>query len=206
MSDATPDLGPAAREVARLLPGVRAEHLAGPTPCDRYPVAALLDHLLGLSLAFTACARGEPLPDGGEAAPGGSTAERLDPRWRDRLPAALDELARAWSAPGALEGEATAGGVTLPADVMLLVALDELVLHGWDLARATGQPFRCDPASTATVLAFLTASRPDDEPAPEGLFGPVVPVPRGAPALHRALGLAGRDPWWTAPERVPRPV
>jgi hypothetical protein len=53
----TIDLGHAAREVARLSDGVTEDQLAGPTPCPDYPVAALLDHLMGLSLAFTWAAR-----------------------------------------------------------------------------------------------------------------------------------------------------
>jgi hypothetical protein len=46
----------------------------------------------------------------------------------------------------------------MPADVMGAVALDQLVLHDWDLAGATSQSFTCDPASTAAVLAFTGAS------------------------------------------------
>ncbi len=46
----------------------------------------------------------------------------------------------------------------MPAQQLGMVALDELVPHGWDLARGTGQPFNCDPDSTAAVLAFTSAS------------------------------------------------
>lgn len=59
------DLGPAAREVTRLLDGVRDDQLANPTPCPEYPVAALLDHFMGLSLAFTWAAR-KTTPPGGD--------------------------------------------------------------------------------------------------------------------------------------------
>jgi hypothetical protein len=47
------DLGPAAHEVARLLDGVDDDRLTDPTPCPDYPLGALLDHLMGLCLAFT---------------------------------------------------------------------------------------------------------------------------------------------------------
>jgi uncharacterized protein (TIGR03086 family) len=196
------DLGPAAGEVARLLDGVREDHMTAPTPCPEYPVAALLDHLMGLSLAFTWAARKTTAAEGGsdEAGRGRVSAEHLDPDWRTVLPRRLDELAEAWRDPAAWEGMTEAGGVTMPAETMGVVALDELVLHGWDLARATGQQFRCDPASTAAVLAFTTASaEPDQAAGRDGLFGPVVDVGEDAPALDRALGFAGRDPAWTAP-------
>jgi uncharacterized protein (TIGR03086 family) len=194
------DLDPAAREVARLLDGVADDRLADPTPCPAYPVGALLDHLMGLSLAFTWAARKTTATegDGDESAPGLATAEHLDSQWRTVLPRRLRELVEAWRDPTAWEGMTEAGGVRMPAEVMGVVALDELVLHGWDLARATGQRFACDPASTAAILAFTTASaEPEQAASRDGLFGPVVYVHEDAPAFDRALGFAGRDPAWT---------
>jgi uncharacterized protein (TIGR03086 family) len=130
------DLEPAAREVARLLDGVTEDRLADPTPCPHYPVAALLDHLMGLSLAFTWAARKTTATEGSseESGPGLATAAHLDPDWRTRLPERLRDLAEAWRDPAAWEGVTDAGGVRMPADLMGVVALDELVLHGWDLA------------------------------------------------------------------------
>jgi uncharacterized protein (TIGR03086 family) len=189
------DLGPATREVSRLLDGVTDDQLAAPTP-SASSVAALLDHLMGLSLAFTWAARKSPEAEAGGAP--SARAEHLAQDWRIVLPRRLDALADAWRDPAAWEGEATAGGITMPAETTGVVALDEVVLHGWDLARATGQPFRCDPVSTEAVLAFTSASaQPENAAGREGLFGPVVPVPEEAPAFDRALGFAGRDPGWT---------
>jgi uncharacterized protein (TIGR03086 family) len=196
------DLGPAAHEVSRLLDGVTDAKLADPTPCEDTPVAALLDHFMSLSMGFimsankTTAARVGNLPP----RPPRATAEHLDPGWRALLPQRLEELAAAWQAPTAWEGMTEAGGATMPADVVGAVVLDELVLHGWDLARATDQPYTCDPASAAAVLAFTTAlAQPDQAATREGLFGPVFDVPGDAPTFHRALGLAGRDPAWGPP-------
>jgi uncharacterized protein (TIGR03086 family) len=100
-------------------------------------------------------------------------------------------------APAARQVARLLDGVTQQAGV---VALDELVLHGWDLARSTGQPFTCNPANTAAVLEFTRAStQPEQAVSREGLFGPVVHVPADAPAFDRALGFAGRDPSWSPP-------
>ena len=193
------DLDPAAREVIRLLDGVTDDQLTGPTPCADTSVAALLDHLMGLSLAFTWAARKTSAAErGGGSGPPRSAAEHLDPDWRTVLPGRLRELAETWRDPAAWEGITEAGGVTMPAEIIGVVALDELVLHGWDLARATGQPFACDPASTAAVLAFTTESaQPENAANRGGVFGPAVNVPADAPAFDRALGFAGRDPGWT---------
>jgi uncharacterized protein (TIGR03086 family) len=194
------DLEPAAREVTRLLDGVSDDQLGAPTPCPESPVAGMLDHLMGLSLAFTWAARKSTAAETGgvPTGPGLARAENLDPQWRILLPQRLEALAQAWHDPAAWEGLAEAGGLTMPAEITGVVALDELVLHGWDLARATGQSFSCDPQSTAAVLAFTEASaRPEQAASRQGLFGPVVEVAADAPAFDRALGFAGRDPAWT---------
>jgi uncharacterized protein (TIGR03086 family) len=192
------DLGPAAREVARLLHGVSDDDLGRPTPCPDYPVGALLDHLMGLCLAFTWAARkAEPGDRAGvESGPGQAHRENLDPRWRLVLPQRLEQLAAAWQEPSAWEGFAEAGGVRMPGEVTGLVALDEIVLHGWDLAVATGQQYRPDPASAEAVFRFVEASaRPEQAAGREGLFGPLVPVAADAPLFDRVLGYAGRDPY-----------
>jgi len=194
------DLHLATSEVSRLLDGVREEQLAAPTPCE-YPVAALLDHFMSLSLHFTWAARKTTGAEGAASGPPPvPSAANLDPDWRSVLPKRLGELADAWRDPAAREGMTEAGGQRMPAEVIGVIALDELVMHGWDLARATGQPFRCDPASTAAVLEFTRISAlPEHAAGRKGLFGPVVAVPEDAPAFDRALGLAGRDPAWKPP-------
>jgi uncharacterized protein (TIGR03086 family) len=192
------DLAPAAHEVERLLQGVNDDRLGDPTPCTGTPVAGLLDHLMGLTLAFTWAANKQSPPGGGPPGPGPAGSENLDPDWRAQLPGRLSDLVEAWREPAAWEGMTEAGGLRMPAEVMGLVALDELVMHGWDLARATGQSFGCDTASAEAVLAFTSESaRPERADSREGLFGPVVEVPEDATTFDRALGYAGRDPQWT---------
>jgi uncharacterized protein (TIGR03086 family) len=192
------DLGPAADQVKALVAGVTDDQLPAQTPCEGTSVATMLDHFMGLTKAFHDAATKTP-PDGaGKPGPGTASKANLDSEWRRRLPEQLDALVAAWKDPAAWEGMAEAGGVTMPAEVMGLVALDELVLHGWDLARGTGQPFACDPASRQAVFEFTSrAAAPEEAAAREGLFGPVVDVPPDAPLFDRALGLSGRDPAWS---------
>jgi uncharacterized protein (TIGR03086 family) len=187
-----PDLEPAARRVAALLDGVPDPALNAPTPCDMV-LATLLDHFMGLTEGLAASARKEPT-DAPQA-----SADHLDPDWRVLLPKRLDTLVAAWREPGAGEGMTTAGGIELPATDVAAVTLDELVIHGWDLARATGQPYEPDPADVAAIMPFLEAFG-SGQGVP-GLFGPSVPVRDDAPAFDRALGLSGRDPGWRPPTR-----
>ncbi len=134
------DLEPAAQRLADLVGGVPDELLDAPTPCPAYTLGDLLDHIGGAALAFT----GAAVKDTGDATSQGPSgdASRLSDDWRTRMPRDLAALADAWRDPDAWTGMTKAGGVDLPGEVAGLVALDELVVHGWDVARATGQPYR----------------------------------------------------------------
>ncbi|MFF3016621.1 TIGR03086 family metal-binding protein [Streptomyces sp. NPDC057939] len=195
MTDMTTlDLGPQARLVARLVAGVPDARLAAPTPCPAYTVGDLLGHLAGLCVAFRDAARKDLGPTTDTAPESGVPS--LPAGWREELPEVLDELAGAWRDPAALTGMTRAGGVDLPGDIALAVAADELVVHGWDLARATGQEYAPDQAALRASHAFLSAAAEEGDRG-DGIFGPVVPVPDDAPLLDRAVGLSGRDPGWT---------
>ncbi|MFF2655072.1 TIGR03086 family metal-binding protein [Streptomyces sp. NPDC058045] len=185
------DLRPQAAEVARLARAVGEDRLTAPTCCPGMSVGTLLAHLEGLATAFRDAAHKDlgPTTD----TPPDSATPELGPDWRRTLPERLEELALAWRAPEAWTGQTRAGGVPLPGQVAGLVAADELVVHGWDLARATGQPYTPDEAALAAAHGLLAGAAEDGG----SLFGPPVPVPDGAPLLDRAIGLSGRDPHWT---------
>jgi uncharacterized protein (TIGR03086 family) len=189
------DLRPAAATMARILAGVPDGALTAATPCPDYTVAALIAHVDGFAQAFTAAARKDLGPM--TATPPGPTGD-LPEGWREDAATHLDALGEAWLAPDAWEGMTQAGGVDLPAPVAARVALDELVVHAWDLARATDQPYGADEADLAAVEATVQQFRGGNDGAVPGLFGPVVPVPADAPTLDRLLGLTGRDPGWQA--------
>jgi uncharacterized protein (TIGR03086 family) len=193
--DAQIDLEPAGRRLADLVRAVPDDALGWPTPCAAYAVADLLDHVAGLLVAFQAAARKEPI----DAAPAGD-GSRLAGDWRTRLPADAEALIDAWRDPAAWAGTTGAGGVDLPGEVAGVVALDELVLHGWDLAKAIGRPAGYDGPGLAAVLAAVGHFRCLGV---DGLFGPEVAVPARAPVFDRILGLSGRDPAWRSPRAVP---
>jgi uncharacterized protein (TIGR03086 family) len=183
-----PDLGPATERLAGIAGAIRDEHLDAPTPSD-VPVSTLLAHVTMLAEAFRAAAAKEP-----DQGPPPAEPPALPADWRSVLPARLTALAAAWREPGAGDGDTSAGGLPMPAPVAAAVALNEVVLHGWDLARAVGHDYEPGPAEVAACLTFVEpAAQPEGVP---GLFGPIVAVPDDAPAFDRLLGLAGRDPAW----------
>ena len=189
------DLEPATRMLGDLVIGVRDDQLTAPTPCHGTSVAGLLEHVDGLCSAFVGAAakqpaEGRPVPSADEV--------RLADGWRTRIPEKLAALAEAWRDESAWTGMTRAGGLDLPGKVVGVVALDEVVVHGWDIAVSSGQSFDCPEDLLAACHRFLlgTVERfPEGSP---GLFGPPVAVPDGAPLLDRVIGLAGRDPGWRA--------
>ena len=189
------DLLPAAEALAEVVTAIDDAHLDVPTPAV-LPVRALLEHVHGLAEAFRAAATKEAL--GTSVAPEFGSGDALPGNWRTEIPARLRALAHAWQNPAAWDGDTEAGGLTMPAPVTARVALDELVVHGWDLARATGQELKTYDTHLVALEEFLHDTPEEGTP---GLFGPVVPTGRSAPALHRVLGLTGRDPFWIPPTR-----
>ncbi|MCW2635016.1 MAG: hypothetical protein JWQ99_1383 [Blastococcus sp.] len=188
------DFGPQADEVKRVIAGVRDAQLTAPTPCDGLPVAALLHHLDTLTVAFRGAAGKEAQPPGPQP-----DAAHLAADWRTSIPAQLDALAAGWREPDAWEGSTDIAGMRMPGGEVGVVALNEVLVHGWDLAAATSQGYRADDASARACYEFgqgLAIHAPEMR---NGMYGPVVPVPGDAPLLDRLLGQAGRDPAWTPP-------
>ncbi|WP_215812600.1 TIGR03086 family metal-binding protein [Nocardioides sp. WV_118_6] len=186
------DFVPATATLRDLVASVTDDQLGAPTPCPDYTVGDLVEHVGGLAIAFAGAARKQPVPGAEEG--GSGDASRLEPGWRTRIDTDLADLAAAWSVPAAYEGETQAGPFLMPAPEAAAVALDEVVVHGWDLATALGRPFVVREEDVAACLAFAEPfSTPEAVAMRAPAFGPVVPVPDGAPALTRLLGLLGRS-------------
>jgi uncharacterized protein (TIGR03086 family) len=188
------DLAPTAERTISVVTAVRDDQLEAPTPTGQ-PVRVIVHHLLGLSTAFRDAAGKVDGPT--TSTPPAPEEGPLPDGWRDQVHRQLGELASAWRSDDAWTGMTKAGGVPLPGEICGLVALDEVLLHGWDVARATGQPYQPTEPESEAVLPVVTPSpEAADGSGREGLFGPVVAVPKDAPVFDRVLGLAGRDPAW----------
>jgi uncharacterized protein (TIGR03086 family) len=187
------DLTPATAMVTHVVLDTGDDQLGAATPCGDATVADLLDHIDGLCQAFTAAAAKDgamadqaPVVDG----------SRLGPDWRDRIPDRLARLAAAWRADSAWTGMTRAGGVDMPADVAASVATNELLVHGWDLAAATGHEYLADPALIEVAREFVEPTVSDNPAGVPGLFGPSVEVPSSSSALDQLVAMTGRNPAW----------
>lgn len=190
------NLEPAAQRLAELVARVGDDELGMPTPCPAYTLGDLIDHVGGLALAFTAAATKDS-GSYGDRGPSGDAA-RLGDDWRTQIPRDLEGLARAWREPGAWTGMTRIAGMDAPAAMVGLTVADELVVHGWDVSRATGRPYGCEPELLTAAQHFLLQFASPDAPAgPDAPFGPSRQVPEGAPLLDRVVALAGRDPGWS---------
>ncbi|PXX64970.1 uncharacterized protein (TIGR03086 family) [Nocardia tenerifensis] len=187
------DFEPAATALGAVVVRVTDDQLAGESPCADTTVRDLLAHVVDLTEAFRQAATKEAV--GGSVAPSVGPERALPEDWRTRIPAQLKALVEAWREPEAWDGVTEAGGVSEHAPVMARIALNELVVHGWDLAKATDGPFHATAADLAILLDLLRENPPEGTP---GLFGPVLPVPAEASALDRVLALTGRSAAWPA--------
>lgn len=187
------DLGPAGERLLAVAASVGDDQLGNPTPCEGRTVGQLVQHLVGLTQAFRAAADKDfgRLTDTNPDNAGWASAE---PGWREALGEHVPRLVAAWREPAAWEGMTRAGGVDLPGQVCGLVALDEIVLHAWDLARATGQAYDCDDATAQACMAFVAGF---DEAGTPGLFGPSRTVAPDASVFDHLLARSGRDPHWS---------
>ncbi|MBO0855663.1 MAG: TIGR03086 family protein [Nocardia sp.] len=190
---ATPqfDLESATDAMAEIVAGVADDDLGAPTPCPEMTVRDLLFHTIGFSEGFRQGATKEGI--GKSAPPKQAPQQNLPDGWRELITAHLAALTEAWRDPAAWKGDTEVGGVTAPAVEMAGFALNEVVMHSWDLARATGRGYTPADKDVATLLAKFRDTPREGIP---GMFGPVIEVPAEAPEWDRLLGLTGRDPNW----------
>ncbi|QKW11044.1 TIGR03086 family protein [Streptomyces sp. NA04227] len=184
-------LAASAGQAVPVVRGIADADLGAATPCPDYDVRALVNHLLHVVVQFQLLARKE---DSDFSATPDYLAE--DPEWRARFGRECEGLVAAWSVPGAEEG--TTGSLAMPARTVGCMALLDLSVHGWDLARATDQRYVPDPGGLG-VVRELRAAVADFGPTARsmGAFGPAVSAPANATEWDELLAETGRDPHWS---------
>lgn len=167
-----------------LVERITPEQLDLPTPCATFTVADVLEHMIGGATAFAPAFRGEvPAEDG---------AATSDASPQDRFHRAMDDLVSAAHAPGADERTITAPFGEVPGSVFArFVAFDGLV-HGYDLATATGHPYTPRAELVAEVHAFARSAL---QPAMRDgdTFAAETPASAGATPVERLVAFSGRQ-------------
>ncbi len=167
------------------LAGVADDHLTGPSPCTEYTVGDLIDHVDLVAQGPTSLALGSrELPDTGYS--------HLKPGWRDTVTQHVRALGKAWDGPAVWEGTGNVPGSHLSNSTWGKIALTEFVVHGWDIAAATGQPFDLPEQTLQACFEHVAVFVPN-APLPD-LWGPPLEVPPDAALLDRILATTGRAP------------
>jgi uncharacterized protein (TIGR03086 family) len=179
-------------ETARLVDGVKPEQMDLPTPCAGWDVRVLLAHLVGGNMRWAALPNGDPLTRG-PARGSGAAADLLgdDPAGAYRRSAAA--LQAAWRDPGLLDRQFEIPIGVMPGRVAFQVRLVETVVHGWDLAKATGQHPAFAPGIVETAIHFAQSSLPRER-LPGSPFAPPVSVSDDLTEIDRLAALLGRTP------------
>jgi uncharacterized protein (TIGR03086 family) len=175
--DALNELLPMLREIGAR---ITDEDLERPTACKAFTVAGVLEHMIGGAVHFSPAFRGDTAP---AAPPAGTPQERFD--------AAMTELEAAINAPGAQDRTIAAPFGEVPGGMFARYVSFDGIVHGWDLATATGQSYEPRGVLVAAVDGFA-----------RGMVGPEMrdgdtfdietDAPTGASPIERLVAFSGR--------------
>jgi uncharacterized protein (TIGR03086 family) len=174
----------------RIMSGVTPEQLGDPTPCAEWTVRKLMEHMVASTDFFA------------DAAEHGAVAD--DRAWPDYPPDALlaahrhqvQRLMVAFRAPGVMKRPMTILAGPSTAEFCIQIAISERLVHAWDLAASTRQPFTSEGDDIAEALLASPEYRAVNAEVRESAtppFGPEVPFD-GASAIDQLVAYLGRDP------------
>ncbi len=171
---------------AAVVRGVRPDQWKLATPCPDWDVRALTNHLMQVAAALE-------LAGAGQAVPGELWSQDLvTDDWSGRFDGYAERAVTAWAGP---PESVSFGGTDLPGPLVLTMLASDLVIHGWDLARATGQDYR--PGDGAAAMAEQFVAQTGEQGRQMGIFAEARPAGEDATPLDRALAGSGRDPRWS---------
>ena len=175
-----------------VLAGVNETDLDRPSPCASWTVSRVIRHVVGGAAYFA------ELAEAGEVADDDDDEEADKPigDFNGAFSRSAERLVAAYDAPGALDKILKMPIGDIPASVGVWIATGDIFIHGWDLAKATGQTTDLDPDLAETLLRRLSTMLPDSMRGLDGEapFGPKVDVPSSAPSADRLAGYMGRTP------------
>lgn len=174
--------------VTSLLDGVQPNGLDSPTPCSEFDVRNLAGHLVAT------VERARVIGEGGEvfSVPHVVTGV-ADGEWVAAYTAAVEKMWPVWEPDAMLQHEVSAPWGSIPGSAALWGYLNETLVHGWDLAVATGQPAEADPEVAGAVLAIAELIIPDQPRGGQVPFAPAVEPARDAGPTERLANWSGHQ-------------
>jgi len=154
-----------------------ATNLNASTPCEEWKLRDLLNHMLATQHYFISAARGE------DASPPGPTPPNiLSDSPKADFEGAREEVLSVYGKDGVIEKTGPALGI----------AFADMLIHGSDVARATGSDDTMPEGLAQAAYDVIHGRFTDDQR--KGVFKPEVPLGADATAQQRLLAYAGRDP------------
>ena len=158
-----------------------ASKLDAPTSCDGWDVRTLMNHMLQTQRYFVGAARGEDV-----SPPAGTPPDSSSDEPRADFDRACAETLKTFGEPGVIEKTGPALGI----------AFSDQLLHGWDLARSTGQETTMPDGLPEAAYSLIHGRFTDEQR--KGVFKPEIAVAPTASAQDKLLAYTGRDPSPTA--------
>jgi len=175
-----------------LLAGVTPDHYDDPSPCASWRVRDVVNHVVEGANWFALCVNAGEAPDP-------DPTHGVDYAAGDLL-ASYDEgvaaTVAAFGAPGAQERIIKLPFGELPGAVFMGIATNDVFVHGWDLAKATGQSTDLDPELAGQLLSQAQGFVSDDFRGADGEapFGAAVDPPASAHVADKLAAFLGRTP------------
>lgn len=172
-----------------IVDSLDADQLDNATPCAKFTVRGVLDHMMGGATTFVPAFLGEAAGEASGADSAAVTPTGQVPATEFRI--AMTSLLDSVNAPGAMDRMVDAPFGRIPGSVFArFVAFDGLI-HGWDLSMATGREYDPPAAVVTDVSAFAhEALGPDLRDG--DTFAAETAAPPGAGALAELVAFSGR--------------
>jgi uncharacterized protein (TIGR03086 family) len=165
-----------------IVAGIKPDQLDGPTPCEDYDVRGLLQHLISGNYWVAPLVEGKTIAEVGDTLDREFSLEDYDP--------SAEEANAAFSGPGAMQKPVAVSYGPVPAEVYAGHRFLDVLIHGWDLAKATGQSTRLVPELVDACWEVITPQM--DMLKGSGMFGTKVDVAAGADPQTKLLATLGR--------------
>jgi uncharacterized protein (TIGR03086 family) len=182
-------LGRTLDQTGEMIADAKPDQAGLPTPCASFDLRELLNHIVYDARMFADTTQGKPRPPAGE--------DLIGDDWAGAYDEAAAALLAVWQQPGATEGTISIPQGELPKTWRLGQQIADFAVHGWDVAKATGQPSELDPDVGQFALDWGRENIRPEYRGEEGsgkTFGPEVEVPDEAMLYDRLAGFFGRDP------------
>ena len=176
----------AIKSTRAVLASIDRNDLAKSTPCASWKVSDVVNHIVGGQYFFAGAVNGE--------APSGEQPDFAGGDFVADFERGSAACVAAFSQDGAMERIIHLPFGDFPGAVFVGLASTDTFVHGWDLAKATGQPTDLEPELAAGLLAGIKPSLPDSFRGSDGQapFGPEQPAPDGASNADQLAAFLGR--------------